>query len=397
MFENILFQDAVCEELRGDIQSQKLAQSLLLSGPQNSGKTALALELARVLSCVQLREQGLWSCNCWSCAQNRELVQPFIVLIGPSEFTGEIAAARRNFSLASQRKEFPALRISFIIWLRGIRKILKRFSPELQDQASGRGESDRKSEKILGECIEQLDLLCPPTLQFQNSLSSWNSRAFDRVQELARTLAQNIPKGIPVQQVRQLHRWVHLTSQTVKISILEHVDTMSQGAVSAMLKLLEEPPPNCYFILTTRSRKALPPTLLSRLRTFALKQRSDEEEQQIVKRVFQNQEPVSLCQLFSGDPHNSLEQKSRLFLRSLRQKKPYFLIRKEIEPLELEPFLRHVGRMLRKGALSSAEPKEWTFLQCQQFLKQSGEAVNRYKTYHDPSAFLLENLYRSFE
>jgi len=65
MFENIICQDEIVGALRDDIASGRLPSSLLLWGPDFSGKLSVALELARVLSCeekdrrVELRLQIL--------------------------------------------------------------------------------------------------------------------------------------------------------------------------------------------------------------------------------------------------------------------------------------------------------------------------------------------------
>ncbi len=52
MFENLLYQDAA-SLLTLDIKNKTLPSSILLSGPQSSGKLTCALELARVLSCTE--------------------------------------------------------------------------------------------------------------------------------------------------------------------------------------------------------------------------------------------------------------------------------------------------------------------------------------------------------
>ena len=59
---------------------------------------------------------------------------------------------------------------------------------------------------------------------------------------------------------------------------------MSESVRNALLKILEEPPSDCNFILLTSKRNAILPTILSRVRTYEFKNRS------------LNLEYINLCQ-----------------------------------------------------------------------------------------------------
>ncbi|MBQ9626699.1 MAG: DNA polymerase III, partial [Treponema sp.] len=50
--------------------------------------------------------------------------------------------------------------------------------------------------------------------------------------------------------------------------------------------ILEEPPANTLFILTTSRRNAVMPTILSRLRSYNFSARTTEQEKEIIERVF---------------------------------------------------------------------------------------------------------------
>lgn len=53
-----------------------------------------------------------------------------------------------------------------------------------------------------------------------------------------------------------------------KVFILDEVHGFSNQAWQAMLKLLEEPPANCYFILCTTETNKIPTTIMSRVQKF---------------------------------------------------------------------------------------------------------------------------------
>ena len=97
MFENLLYQDAA-SLLTLDIKNKTLPSSILLSGPQSSGKLTCALELARVLSCTEPlpEKKGNWLCNCPSCRKQKELAGTNVILAGPRDCSLEILAATRT-------------------------------------------------------------------------------------------------------------------------------------------------------------------------------------------------------------------------------------------------------------------------------------------------------------
>ncbi|MDR2079576.1 MAG: DNA polymerase III, partial [Treponema sp.] len=121
MFENILGQPVI-SLLSSDINGGTLAPSMLFSGPLASGKGSAALELGRILSCEQ---SGAWNCSCPACTRHRQLVHPDLLLLGPRNFSAEIAA-----SAAAFLRDPPAQAVRFL-FIRSARKLLARFSPVL--------------------------------------------------------------------------------------------------------------------------------------------------------------------------------------------------------------------------------------------------------------------------
>tara|TARA_A100001037_G_C15154031_1_gene642375 strand:+ start:2826 stop:4481 length:1656 start_codon:yes stop_codon:yes gene_type:complete len=73
-----------------------------------------------------------------------------------------------------------------------------------------------------------------------------------------------------VENVRDLQeRLVYLPSKgRYKCIILDEVHMLSKGAFNALLKTLEEPPPNVVFIFATTELRRVPDTVISRCQTF---------------------------------------------------------------------------------------------------------------------------------
>lgn len=73
-------------------------------------------------------------------------------------------------------------------------------------------------------------------------------------------------KQIKVEDIRELIGFIQLSSQysRYKIAIINPADAMNRNAANALLKTLEEPPPNVLFILVCSQPDRLPVTIRSR-------------------------------------------------------------------------------------------------------------------------------------
>ena len=324
-----------------------------------------------------------------------------------ANFQTEIKVSRKFFELGWQNElAEKSLRILLLIWLRSLHKILKRYDKALlQDRKT---EKERKAQKALEEFLELLAKLRPSDVFTESETKDSASREpmfchkpqlekdMNRSEELAEILIAAIPQGIPVQQIRQLQQWSHQTGESPKVAILENADAMNAAASNAMLKLLEEPPHNCYFVLTSRRKQALLPTILSRLRLFALRERRVEEEQIIVQKVFRASGSETLQQLFSGGHSGSSQVQSECeaFLHGLHKKQPFYTLKSG--KIDLEAFLTRLALILQTECLQkySVQPTaQKSLFWYQHFLELSRKAVERHKIYHESASLLLQNLY----
>lgn len=86
-------------------------------------------------------------------------------------------------------------------------------------------------------------------------------------------------KSFHVDQIRHLigELYIKPNEAACKVFILKNCENLSGGAANALLKALEEPPANTYFILTALSKDKLIPTILSRVTAYTLLPPSSEE------------------------------------------------------------------------------------------------------------------------
>jgi len=272
MFENLIAQPAAAL-LMDDLGASRLPPSILFSGPEASGKLTAALELARILSCAE--GHALWSCTCGSCRRHKELTHPDLLIMGPRNSILEIRAASGAF-LA---KKTPATRYLFI---RSIRKLTLRFNPELTGDDDTRAQKAVPLLSAINESLEEID----PSRPLPEDAA---------LEKIVRSLVEDAEKiemdfmydSIPVSQVRNAASWARLSpSGKKKVLVVENADRMQEAARNAFLKVLEEPPADVAFILTTSRRGAIMPTILSRVRTYAFVERSSESQAEVIARVF---------------------------------------------------------------------------------------------------------------
>ncbi len=77
-------------------------------------------------------------------------------------------------------------------------------------------------------------------------------------------------RSIGVDQIREIKQHAYQTRQRgeYKIFIISRADKMTISAANALLKVLEEPPEGCIFILISENQSSLPATILSRCQKY---------------------------------------------------------------------------------------------------------------------------------
>ncbi|MBO4319761.1 MAG: DNA polymerase III [Treponema sp.] len=278
MFDNVLHQSAT-DLLSDDIAKNSLPPSLLFAGPAGSGKLTAALELARIVSCSG-NDKGAWNCTCSSCKKHKAMVSQSLLLCGPSSRTLEISAAKATL-LSQNANATSHVEASRYLYLRAVRKLTNRFSPILwegEDKLS-------KFSPILQSIDENIEYLEPSRI-LPNAEEL--GKILDEIEKHTSKLESSfLYQTLPISQIRNISSWAHLSSTSgKKVVIIENADKMADSPRNALLKILEEPPADVLFILTTEQRGAILPTILSRVRTYNFFNRTKEQQQEVINRVF---------------------------------------------------------------------------------------------------------------
>ncbi len=144
--------------------------------------------------------------------------------------------------------------------------------------------------------------------------------------------AGKIKQDISIEAIRGLNAFFSLKPALGgwRVGVIDSVDELNRSGTNAMLKTLEEPPPQCLLILLTHGTRPLLPTIRSRCRRLRLHALSEADVKTVLHRLPPEARPANLeaaCSLARGRPGYGLSLSSasglaaanaaRTFLRSL--------------------------------------------------------------------------------
>lgn len=365
MFENLVNQQAG-KLITSDIKKNILPGAVLFSGSDASGKLTAALELARVLSCHE--EKKSFNCSCSSCLQHKSLTCSNLLLLGPRDCFLEISAAKQTFLKAVQENATYQLATRYL-FIRSVRKLTLRFNPmllkddgvlnkiaSLMDGTERKRRSSELDVESLGinGALEILDVPheLPPFEQL--------TEICDYLEKQCLKLEKDfLYDSIPISHIRNMETWAHVKSEFGKKTIIiENADRMQNSVRNALLKILEEPPADCVFILLTSKRNAMMQTILSRVRTYNFRDRTLEQQKEVITRVFhsENYENSINAYLLTFLPVHPdiIEKQSKVFFDSIAKRSiPNIAeIVKKCESfnprIELKLFLNGIAKCQRK-------------------------------------------------
>lgn len=200
-------------------------------------------------------------------------------------------------------------------------------------------------------------------------------------------------QSFKIETLRRLISKLHLKPQTGQSCIvIERVERMPLEAQNAFLKTLEEPPPHCFFILTSDDPTLLLPTFLSRVRPYLFFTVPEGEIEQTLIKTYRLEPPTAmqLAQWSLGRPGLALNLLQKPGLRQEYQK-----LYQQVEQYFTQ------NQLLHKMQWAETLEKEAPTLQ--RFFEMSFYYLRKelYRGVHPPSdlapALSLERLYGLFE
>ena len=214
-FSDLVGQEQAIHKIKEAISQNRLPHALLLTGPAGVGELPFALALAQYVNCLNPKDQD--SCgSCSNCIKIHKAIHPDLSFV------------------------FPVI-----------------------------------SKKVSGKQLlsgDHMDLFREHFLEnpYLNP-SSWQQAQGGESKQLM----------ISVHEIRQLRKGIFLKAfeAPYKVVIVWQADRINQQGANAFLKLLEEPPENTLFILTSSQSDRLLTTILSRCQRLVLQRIGEKQIQ----------------------------------------------------------------------------------------------------------------------
>jgi DNA polymerase-3 subunit delta' len=122
---------------------------------------------------------------------------------------------------------------------------------------------------------------------------------FRLLERLVNEKTGNLARGISVDQVRELGELFAVTPALSpwRAVVIDSVDDLEASAANALLKMLEEPPANCLFLLVSHVPRRLLPTIRSRCRRLELRPLNDDAMTSVLEGELPDLAPVERAKL----------------------------------------------------------------------------------------------------
>lgn len=154
---------------------------------------------------------------------------------------------------------------------------------------------------------------------------------------------------IVVDEVRELGTFMHMTPAMGqwRVAIIDSTDEMSRSAANAILKILEEPPPNAVLLMVAHAAGRLLPTIRSRCRRLALHALPDETIVDLLGEYapdIHSEERADLARLAEGSIGRGLELASAGSLTLYREMVDVLATLPDLDMPRLHGFAERFGR-----------------------------------------------------
>jgi DNA polymerase-3 subunit delta' len=169
---------------------------------------------------------------------------------------------------------------------------------------------------------------------------------------------------IAVDDVRGLGAFMHMTPAMGKwrVAIVDSADEMNRNSANAVLKILEEPPPDAVLLIVAHAPGRLLPTIRSRCRRLALQPLADETVVHLIGDYVSDTKPedrLALARLAEGSIGRALELAGAGSLDLYREMVEVLATLPELDMPRLHAFAE---RFARRGEEANADWRSLNYL-----------------------------------
>jgi len=260
-FKDIIGHKEVIQLLKSYIKGQRIPHTYLFVGPKGVGKTTVALNFAKALNCENLTPdtEPLEPCDkCRSCRAIDEGYHPDVRIVSlPMEALRKEINSMLDVCDKAELgfdEALKTLKMIFSFKLEPLFELIQdEFPSETKKEVRDGIRNIRK--KLFGNSSSEA-----------NSLK--NESIIDEIKAELREIYEELPEkrelGIEVIKAIRQSAYSSAIWGGWKVNIIGKAEVLTREAGDALLKVLEEPPERCIFILLAPNVGDVPPTIVSR-------------------------------------------------------------------------------------------------------------------------------------
>ncbi|HUJ96906.1 MAG TPA: DNA polymerase III subunit gamma/tau, partial [Stellaceae bacterium] len=275
-FAELIGQEAMVKTLTNAIATGRIAHAFILTGVRGVGKTTTARILARALNCVGPdRSGGPTIAPCGQCEPCRAIAEDRhvdVMEMDAASRTGvddirELTDGVR-YKPVSARYKIYIIDEVHMLSKNAFNALLKTLEEPPADVIFifATTEIHKVPITVLSRCQRFSLRRVPVELLIEHYRAIAEDRHVD-------VMEMDAASRTGVDDIRELTDGVRYkpVSTRYKIYIIDEVHMLSKNAFNALLKTLEEPPPDVKFIFATTEIHKVPITVLSRCQRFSLR------------------------------------------------------------------------------------------------------------------------------
>ncbi len=252
-------QKGMAAELEAVLSSSMLPQSVLISGEKGSGRLTAALDLAFTLTGEEEARPYLRSGSV-AYIPSRDMM---------TVFRASISLFRRQRSSSSRLFLIETVRRALLQYHSSIAPLYDGRKIAVKGGSDGSGGKGSVSFFANAEAVDSIILPLEDADDITEEEAEAASAALCRrmIPDFF-SIGKKAP-GASIDEIRALQDWLE-EGTAEKAVIFENPEDCSEGALSSMLKMLEEPPMHSHLILISSHPMRLMETILSRVRHFRM-------------------------------------------------------------------------------------------------------------------------------
>lgn len=388
MFNKLsLSQREIANILKSSIENNTFSNSSLFCGEPYSSKMTAAIEVAKALSCFTDKKGD--NCNCPSCKAYDNYLMQNLVVISNRDFENRIDVALAQFvknrNAFTKKYLIETIRIFLLSYHNGVytdkAKKLFDVAYEVSEMIN---EFDKRKE----------DFKIREAQRFAKDLRQ-------KMKPLITVSNKNLT-ALSVDGVRALQTWLSntLVNEKARIVIIEAIEKSNDSVRNSLLKILEEPNENVYFILISSNPSRIMKTILSRVRKINFPSLSLETQAMLLKPFNVEEQKIDTLEKFflsaSGFKVDEVDQSLNLIVDSVIKKRELpstqlSSIIKVLDSSNQDDFIFHqliekVDREFINGRLDN--------LSCKKIVQSISFLYNNQRVFNLPKKNMYENVYR---